>query len=104
VDASTELLNGTTWSELFEPWAAVETNAPIAGDPTLADWNVSQLSISVGGWGSGSIQDAEISSVTVPGPAGAPIGDSAPDTVSTLVLLMITFGGLATLRLRSQRV
>lgn len=97
VDASVSVLDGTAFSDLFKPWTSVETNTPVAGDPALANWNVNQLSISVGGWNSGQTQIAEISSVTVPG------ADPVPDASATLPLLGICVGGLAVLRRRIQR-
>jgi hypothetical protein len=97
VDASVGVLDGTTYTKLWEPWTTVENLTPVAGDPALANWVVNQLSISVGGWNSGDIQVAEISSVTVPG------SDPVPDATATLPLLGICLGGLAALRRRPHR-
>jgi hypothetical protein len=101
VDASVDVLNGTTFSTLWAPWTSVETMIPVAGDPTLANWNVSQLGIAVGGWDTSRTQIADITSVTVP---GDPTDPPALDTAWTLPLLGACVGGLAVLRRRCNRV
>jgi hypothetical protein len=96
VDASVEVLDGTTYTGLWEPWTIV-TNQNLVGDGLLGTWDVSQLSISVGGWQTGVLQTGEISSVTVPG--FVPV----PDGAWTLPLLAFCFGSVAVLRRRFHR-
>ncbi len=97
VDASVEVFNGTAYSTLWEPWSTVTNQIPVAGDGLLGTWNVSQLSISVGGWQTGDSQTADISSVTVPD------DPAAPDAGWTLPMLGACLGGLAVVRRRCNR-
>ena len=98
VDVSAYVLNGASYvGEAGATWATVAAQTPVGGDPTLANWNVADLSISVGGWDTGYTQTGVIDSVTVPGTAGV------PDGASTLSLLGLGFGAMAGLRRRLHR-
>jgi hypothetical protein len=96
-NASVEVFDGTNYSTIWNTWSTVTNQTPVAGDGSLGTWNVSQLSISVGGWQTGASQTADISSVTVPGDA------RVPDAAWTLPLLGACLGGLAVLRRRCNR-
>lgn len=97
VDASTSLTSTGVAGTLFpfgDSWTTV-AGLVEDGNP-LGDWNVADLSISVGAWDTGDDQDGHIDAITLP---GGPI----PDAASTLSLLGICFGALAGLRLRMRR-
>lgn len=89
------VLSGT-YVSLFESWSIAGALTPVGGDPSLANWYVSDLGISVGGWDSGVTETGVIDSITVPGGASG-----VPDGGATLGLLGMALLGISAIQRKS---